>query len=313
MSYARITATGAYLPEKILTNHDLAALVDTSHEWIVERSGICERRIAASGETVVSMGAIAAGMALKNAGLVAHDIDLILVATCSAEHAFPSAACGIQAILGATKAAAFDISAACAGFVYALSTAAQFIQSGGVKNVLVIGSEVLSRVVDWTDRTSCVLFGDGAGAVVLSAAEKPGVLAYDLHADGKLGSILSLKQFQQDAAICMQGREVFKHAVTQLVRSSEKLMKKAGLDADAIDWVVPHQANSRIIDMVVSRLGLNPERVVVTLDKHANTSAASIPLALHEAVSDGRIQPGQTLLLEAFGGGLVWGGLILQL
>lgn len=312
MLYAKINGTGAYLPEKIVTNHDLEKMIDTSHEWIVGRSGICERHIAADNETPASMAEIAARQALENAGLNASELDLIIVATCSGENIFPSTACDLQHRLGAKKAAAFDVSAACSGFIFALTTANQFIKAGAAENVLVIGSEVMSRVIDWQDRTTCVLFGDGAGAVVLSSSTKPGIIGCDLNSDGGLGDILFLKNLQNDVKLNMSGREVFKQAVTRLTDSSRKLLAKCNVAVDDVDWVVPHQANLRIIQMVMSRLKLKPENVIVTVDKQANTSAASIPLALHTGVADGRIKPGQKLLLEAFGGGLTWGGVLID-
>lgn len=312
MLYAQISGTGAYLPEKILTNYDLEKIVDTSHDWIVERSGIQQRHIASDDETSATMAHAAAKMALKNAGISAADLDLIIVATCSGENIFPSTACQLQQSLSAKKAAAFDVSAACSGFIFALTTASQYIETGMYRNILVVGSEVMSRVIDWQDRSTCVLFGDGAGAVVLTPADKPGILGCDLNADGNLGDILFLKNLQNDAKIHMLGREVFKQAVGRLTDSSRGLLTKCQVAVDEVDWVVPHQANLRIIRMVMSKLKLKLENVIVTVDDQANTSAASIPLALHTGIADGRIQRNQTLLLEAFGGGLTWGGVLIR-
>lgn len=312
MLYAKISGTGAYLPEKILTNHDLEKMVDTSHEWIVDRSGIHQRHIAGDRETAASMAHIAATQALDNANLNASQLDLIIVATCSGENVFPSTACQLQNSLGAKQAAAFDVSAACSGFIFALTTANQYIKAGMYENVLVVGSEIMSRVVDWQDRTTCVLFGDGAGAVVLTPSTAPGILGCDLNTDGSLGDILFLKHLQAEAKLNMLGREVFKQAVGRLSDSSRELLDKCHVDVSDVDWVVPHQANLRIIRMVMSKLKLKPENVIVTVGEQANTSAASIPLALHTGVADGRIQAGQTLLFEAFGGGLTWGGVLIK-
>lgn len=319
MSFSRIAGVGSYLPEKVLTNHDLEKLVDTSDEWIVERSGISERHIAGDDETTVSMAEQAALAALDSSGLEPSQIDLIIIATCTPDKMFPSSACLLQNRLGAVNAASFDISAACSGFVYALSIADQYIKTGAAKQALVVGSETLSRVVNWQDRTTCVLFGDGAGAVVLSASDEPGVLATKLYSDGSYGDILCLPSavpfpVYDDRAmkISMQGREVFRLAVERLTSSVLNLTELANLNVGDIDWIVPHQANYRIIRMIIAKLKIPAEQVVVTVGEHANTSSASIPLALDRAVKDGRIQRGQTLLLEAFGGGLTWGGAIIK-
>jgi 3-oxoacyl-[acyl-carrier-protein] synthase III len=309
--YAKITGSGGYLPEKIVTNHDLEKTVETSHQWIVDRTGIHQRHIAADHETSATMAEQAAREALRNANLSPDALDLIIVATCTPEYTFPSTACQVQHLLGANRAAAFDVSAACAGFIYAMTTANQFIQNGAAKHVLVVGAETLSKITDWTDRTTCVLFGDGAGAVVLSASDKPGILATDLGADGSQGSILYRKNLAPDAKIFMSGRELFKRAVESLVQSSKTLLKQANLTAAAIDWVVPHQANLRIIRMVIGRMAVDSANTIITVDKHANTSAASIPLALHEGIVSQKIKRGQTLLLEGIGGGLAWGGCLL--
>lgn len=313
--YAKITGLGSYLPKKILTNDDLAKIVETSHEWIVERSGIHQRHIASENESVVSMAHLAAQEALQSAKLTPQDLDLIIVATCSAEYVFPSAACLLQEKLGATNAAAFDLGAACAGFVYALTTANQFIVSGGAKHVLVVGSEAMSRTLNWQDRTTCVLFGDGAGAVVLSQAEEPGILANKLYADGVQKDILYLQSAlgsEKPAYLCMQGKEVFRLAVERLANAITEIAAVANIDIAEIDWIVPHQANSRIIKMIASKLKLSLDKIIVTVDQHANTSSASIPLALHEAVKQGKIKSGQTILFEAFGGGLTWGSVLLR-
>jgi 3-oxoacyl-[acyl-carrier-protein] synthase-3 len=315
MIYSKIAGTGSFLPNKILTNHDLEKIVDTSHEWIVERSGIEQRHIAEEKDDVVSMSIAAAKEALSNASMTAAELDLIIIATCTPPNMFPSCACAVQAALGATQAAAFDISAACSGFIYGMATADNFIKAGSAKNVLVVGAEVISRSLNWEDRTTCVLFGDGAGAAILSASEAPGILATRLKADGNYGDVLYMESGLTEEAkpfIKMQGREVFKLAVTQLTNTAINILQDAGLSVSDIDWVVPHQANNRIIKMIISKLNLPDDKVITTVAQHANTSSASIPLALHQAISDGRIQRGQTLLLEAFGGGLTWGSAILK-
>jgi len=312
MKFSRIAGTGGYLPEKILTNHDLEKFVDTSHDWIVERTGIHQRHIAADDETTATMAKEAAQVALKNAGIEADQLDLIIVATCTPVNMFPSTASELQHLLGASKAGAFDIAAACTGFVYGLSIADQFIRSGQCKHVLVVGSEVLSRALDWKERTTCVLFGDGASAAVLSASDEAGIIATDLHSDGSLGDILYLPQQRTDGSVVMRGREVFRHAVEKLVASSHALLKQCGMTTKDLDWVVPHQANLRIILYVLDKLHIPVEQSILTIDQQANTSAASVGLALHEGVSSGRIQRGQTILLEAFGGGLVWGGALIR-
>ncbi|OBX09781.1 3-oxoacyl-ACP synthase [Gallibacterium salpingitidis] len=314
--YSRILATGSYLPQQIRTNADLEKMVDTSDEWISVRTGIKERRIAAANETVATMGYEAAKQCLAIANIDANEIDLVLVATTSGSHAFPSAACQIQQMLNIEDAISFDLAAACSGFVYALSVADQFIRTGKVKKALVIGSDLLSRRLNEQDRGTVILFGDGAGAVILEAAEQPGIISTHLHASGKDAGVLSLPinlPAQQDPEyLTMQGNETFKIAVRELANVVEETLQANQLAKEQIDWLVPHQANLRIISATAKKLNMDLSQVVVTLDRHGNTSAASIPTALDEAVRDGRIQRGQLLLLEAFGGGLTWGSALIR-
>lgn len=315
--YTKIIGTGSYLPEQVRTNVDLEKMVDTSDEWIVTRTGIRERRIAGPDETVASMGFHAAERALEMAGIDKNDIGLIVVATTSSSHAFPSSACMIQQLLEIEDAASFDLAAACAGFTYALSVADQYIKNGAVKNALVIGADVLARMLDPEDRGTIILFGDGAGAVVLGASEEQGIISTHLHADGRYGQLLTLsnqdrQNQQQPSYVTMAGNEVFKVAVTELAHIVEETLQANNLDREAIDWLVPHQANLRIISATARKLGMGMEKVVVTLDRHGNTSAASVPTALDEAVRDGRIQRGQLILLEAFGGGFTWGSALVR-
>ncbi|MEJ5111865.1 beta-ketoacyl-ACP synthase III [Erwinia billingiae] len=315
--YTKIIGTGSYLPEQVRTNADLEKMVDTSDEWIVTRTGIRERRIAGPDETVASMGFHAAERALEMAGIDKNDIGLIVVATTSSSHAFPSSACMIQQLLEIEDAASFDLAAACAGFTYALSVADQYIKNGAVKNALVIGADVLARMLDPEDRGTIILFGDGAGAVVLGASEEQGIISTHLHADGRYGQLLTLSNQdrhnqQQPSYVTMAGNEVFKVAVTELAHIVEETLQANNLDREAIDWLVPHQANLRIISATARKLGMGMEKVVVTLDRHGNTSAASVPTALDEAVRDGRIQRGQLILLEAFGGGFTWGSALVR-
>lgn len=315
--YTNIIGTGSYLPEQVRTNADLEKMVDTSDEWIVTRTGIRERRIAGPDETVASMGFHAAERALEMAGIDKNDIGLIVVATTSSSHAFPSSACMIQQLLEIEDAASFDLAAACAGFTYALSVADQYIKNGAVKNALVIGADVLARMLDPEDRGTIILFGDGAGAVVLGASEEQGIISTHLHADGRYGQLLTLsnqdrQNQQQPSYVTMAGNEVFKVAVTELAHIVEETLQANNLDREAIDWLVPHQANLRIISATARKLGMGMEKVVVTLDRHGNTSAASVPTALDEAVRDGRIQRGQLILLEAFGGGFTWGSALVR-
>lgn len=313
---------GGYLPERIMTNDDLSKLVDTSDDWIVERSGIRERRIAAPHEHTSDLAIAAARVALRHADVDASEIDLIILATATPDRTFPATATRVQAKLGATRAMAFDQQAVCSGFIYALATADAYLRGGMAKTALVIGAETFSRILDWSDRATCVLFGDGAGAVVLRAeesegdAEERGVLATDLHSDGTLEDLLYVdggpSSTQTVGHLRMQGREVFRHAVTNLAATAKAVMDKADVDGADVDWIVPHQANLRILNGTAKKLGIPIERVVITLDKHGNTSAASIPLALWTAVSDGKIRRGDLLLMEAMGGGMTWGALLVR-
>lgn len=309
MTFARIVATGSYLPPKVLTNADLATMVDTSDEWIIQRTGIKQRYVVDASDNVVTMGAKAARIALDTAGLSSDDIDMIIVATCTAEQVFPSVACLLQSELGIPNCPAFDIQAACSGFIYALSIGMQFINGKQAKRVLLVGTEAMSKVLDWTDRSSCILFGDGAGAVILEASDVPGVLSTHLNADGNYKDVLTLLNSDH---IHMQGNTVFRLAVKWLSEIARQALTANNLQAADVDWVVPHQANIRIIQSTVKSLGIPLEKVIVTVDKHANTSAASIPLALDVAIRDGRIKRGQNLLFEAFGGGLTWGSALVR-
>ena len=317
--YARITGTGSYLPGDAVSNTELAARgIDTSDEWIVTRTGIRSRHLAPVGTTASQLGCEAARRALDMAGVEATALDLIIVATSTPDFIFPSTACLIQAQLGNKGATAFDVQAVCAGFAYALGIAEKFIRSGSHKRALVIGAEVFSRILDWQDRGTCVLFGDGAGAVVLEAAETPGILATAMHADGSYAGILNVPgqisrgQVTGDPFLRMDGQAVFKFAVRVLAEVVQEVCAAAEVNSADIDWLIPHQANLRIIDATGRKLGIAPEKVVVTVDRHGNTSAASVPLALDEAVRDGRIQRGQKVLLEGIGGGFAWGAALLE-
>lgn len=320
--YSRIAGTGSYLPEKVLTNDDLAQFVDTSDEWITARTGIRERHVAAEGETTCDLAHQAAIRAMEAAGVTGADLDLIIVGTTTPDLIFPSTACLLQARLGASGCGAFDVNAACSGFIYALTVADQFIRAGTVKTVLVVGSETLTRMLDWGDRSTCVLFGDGAGAVVLKADRETGILSTHLHADGAKKELLwnpvgvsaGFKPGEKNAGVrvLMTGNEVFKHAVKALDSVVEETLEANGLDRHAIDWLIPHQANLRIIEATAKRLDMPMDRVVVTVDRHGNTSSGSVPLALDEAIRSGRVQRGQLLLLEAFGGGFTWGAVLLR-
>jgi 3-oxoacyl-[acyl-carrier-protein] synthase III len=316
--HARIIGTGSYLPEKILTNHDLSQLVDTSNEWIVTRTGIRERRIAADDQSASDLALIAARRALDAAGVAADQLGLMIVATTTPDMIFPSTACILQAKLGARGFPCFDVQAVCSGFVYALTIADLFVRSRQCEYALVVGTEVYSRILDWKDRGTCVLFGDGAGAVVLAASESPGVLGSCLHADGRYTKMLAVPGqvcggiVRGTPFVTMEGSSVFKFAVRVLEEAVDELLAKHQMERAAIDWLVPHQANLRIIEATARKLGLNMDHVVVTVDRHANTSAASIPLALDEAVRDGRIRRGQHLVLEAVGGGFTWGAALVR-
>jgi 3-oxoacyl-[acyl-carrier-protein] synthase-3 len=325
--YSKIIGTGSYLPAQRVTNADLAAQlaakgIETSDEWIVTRSGIQARHYAASDESASDLAVEAANKALEAAGLSAEQIDLIIVATSTPDFYgnFPSTACIVQNKLGIrNNGAAFDVAAVCSGFVYALSTADAFIKAGNAKNVLVIGTEVFSRILDFNDRGTCVLFGDGAGAVVMSASSEPGVLAVKLHADGSHGDILCGPSNPTNAAISgqkflyMDGQAVFKLAVTVLEKVANEALEHAKMPASDIDWLIPHQANIRIMNGTAKKLGLPPEKMVVTVNEHGNTSAASIPLALDQAVRDGRVKPGQNILMEGVGGGFTWGAVLARM
>ncbi len=321
MIYSRITGTGSFLPEKILTNHDLEKMVDTTDEWITDRTGIKKRHIVNDNETTCDLAEQAAKAAMKSANVTKDDIDLIVVATTTPDRIFPSTACLLQERLDVHGCAAFDIQAVCTGFVYALGVADKFVKTGSAKCALIVGAETLSRVLDWTDRSTCVLFGDGAGAVILQASDEPGILSTHLHADGAYKELLTVPAgvsenydvlARGEAKMTMQGNEVFKMAVNTLGRIVDETLENNKLKKSDIDWLVPHQANIRIILATAKKLKMNMDHVVVTVDEHGNTSAASIPLALDVAVRDGRIKRGETLLLEAFGGGFTWGSALLK-
>lgn len=317
--YARLIGTGSYLPGNPVSNHDLAARgIDTDDEWIVSRTGIRTRHLAEPGTTSSALGLEAAKRALEMAGITADQIDLIIVATSTPDFIFPSTACIIQGELGNKGAAAFDVQAVCAGFTYALGIAEKFIRSGSHQRALVIGAEVFSRILDWNDRGTCVLFGDGAGAVVLEASEKPGILATAMHADGSQFGILNVPgqvcggQVTGDPFLRMDGQAVFKFAVRVLAEVAQEVCATTGVASAEVDWLIPHQANIRIIEATGKKLGVDRDRVIVSVDRHGNTSAASVPLALDEAVRDGRIQRGQKVLLEGVGGGFTWGAALLE-
>jgi len=321
VSYARIAGTGSYLPEKIVTNADLEKTVDTTDEWIRSRTGIEERHIAADGEYTVDLAEQAALKAMAAAGVTKDDIDLIIIGTTTADRVFPSTACLLQQRLDIHGCAAFDVQAVCTGFVYALGIADKFIRSGSAKCALVIGAETLSRIIDWSDRNTCVLFGDGAGAVVLEQSDEPGILSTHLHADGAYESLLTVnygistgvdKILEGAGGIQMKGNEVFKMAVNTLGRIVDETLAHNNMEKSDIDWLVPHQANIRIINATAKKLKMSTDHVVVTVNKHGNTSAASVPLALDTAVRDGRIKRGETILLEAFGGGFTWGSALIK-
>ena len=321
MTYARITGTGGYLPENVMTNHDLEKILDTSDQWIRERTGIEQRHIAVEGQTTVDLAEQASLLAIEAAGINAQDIDLIILATSTPDKIFPSSACILQARLDIHGCPAFDIQAVCTGFVYALAVAEKFIKTGSSKKVLVIGAEIFSRILDWKDRTTCVLFGDGAGAVILEADEETGILSTHIHADGKYENLLRVPYGIADgydqvkagkAFVEMKGNEVFKMAVNTLGRIVDETLAANHMMKSDIDWLVPHQANTRIISATAKKLKMSMDQVVITVNKHGNTSAASIPLALDVAVRDGRIKENELLLLEAFGGGFTWGSVLLR-
>ncbi|HFD79423.1 MAG TPA: ketoacyl-ACP synthase III [Gammaproteobacteria bacterium] len=321
MIYTRISGTGSYLPDKVLTNQDLEKLVDTSDQWIRERTGISTRHVAAEDQTTVDLAEYASQRALEAAGRDAQDIDLIIVATTTPDRVFPSTACLLQKRLDRHGCAAFDVQAVCTGFVYALSVADKFIRTGSARCALVVGAETLTRLLDWNDRSTCVLFGDGAGAVVVEASEEPGILSTHLHADGAYENLLSVKGGisqgydslrDGNGYVTMKGNEVFKVAVNTLGRIVDETLEANNLEQSDIDWLIPHQANIRIIQATAKKLRMSMDHVVVTVGEHGNTSAASVPLALDVAVRDGRIQRGETLLMEAFGGGFTWGSILLK-
>ena len=317
MIYAKIAGTGSYLPEKILSNADLEKIVDTTDEWIVQRVGVRRRHLVGnSGDTTASMAEAAARDAIASAKIEANDIDLIIVATASPDCLFPSIACMIQEKLGiSNECAAFDVNAGCSGFIYIMNIADQYIRAGAAKNILIVGVDTLSTVVDWTDRSTCILFGDGAGAAILSASDQPGILATHIHADGRYASLLCAENalFSGKAKnyIQMQGNAVFKVAVTKLGEIVDQTLAKANVDKHEIDWLIPHQANTRIIQAMAKRLDLSMDKVILTIEEHGNTSAASIPLALDFAAKNKKIKRGQKLLLEAFGAGFAWGSALV--
>jgi len=318
MAYSRIAGTGSYLPEQRLTNQQLAETVDTTDEWIFERTGIRARHIAAAEQQTSDLALHAAQRAMEAAGVTAADIDLIVVATSTPDMIFPSTACLLQAKLGVTRGAAFDVQAVCSGFIYALATADKFVSTGSARCALVIGAETFSRILDWTDRRTCVLFGDGAGAVVLTASDQPGVLSSHLHSDGRHSGILRVPGGVQNGKVVgnpfveMNGQAVYKQAVRVLGEVTQEALSAHGLTGADLDWMVPHQAHIRIIMSTAEKLGLKPEQVVTTVHEHGNTSAASIPLALDTAVRDGRIQRGHNVIFEAVGGGLTWGAVLVR-
>lgn len=315
-----IAGTGSALPKRVVTNHELAQTVDTSDEWIVERSGIRQRYMAGEGETTSTLATQAARKALAAAGVEGSQIGLIVLATTTPDQTFPATATIVQDAIGANGGIAFDVAAVCSGFLYALGVADSMLRAGMAKRALVIGAETMTRLLDWQDRTTCVLFGDGAGAVVLEARDVaeggPGILATHLHADGAHNELLYVdggpSTTQSVGHLRMKGREVFRHAVVNLADVLGNVLNKCGLSAADVDWVVPHQANQRILDATAKKLGLPPEKVVVTVDQHANTSAASVPLALDSAVADGRIKRGDLIVLEAMGGGFTWGASLVR-
>ncbi|MDH3672573.1 MAG: ketoacyl-ACP synthase III [Gammaproteobacteria bacterium] len=321
MNYSGVIGSGGYLPEKVLTNADLEKMVDTSDEWILSRTGVRERRIAAEGEHTVDLAEHATRRAIEAADIDVRDIDLIVVATTTPDQVFPSTACLLQKRLGIHGCPAFDVQAVCTGFVYALDVADKFVRTNSADCALVVGAETFSRIIDWSDRNTCVLFGDGAGAVLLQAVDKPGIISSHLHADGQYTALLEVpagiskgydKVINGEAYVTMGGAEVFKVAVKQLGSIVDETLEANNMKTSDVTWLVPHQANIRIIAATARKLGLSMDHVVVTIDRHGNTSAASIPLAFDEAVRDGRIKRGDIVLMEAFGGGFTWGSVLLN-
>jgi 3-oxoacyl-[acyl-carrier-protein] synthase-3 len=316
MKHSRITGTGSYLPERILTNAELERSIDTTDEWIFTRTGIRERHIVAEGQYTSDMALEAAKKAIEAANIDIQSIDLIVLATTTPDRTFPSTACLLQKKLGIINCPAFDLQAVCSGFVYALATADNFIKAGAAKCVLVVGADAMSRITDWTDRSNCILWGDGAGAVILQASNEQGILSTHLHANGNFADMLTVPQGvsnqEGSKTILMEGNAVFKMAVNTLDAIVDDTLAANGLEKSDIDWLVPHQANIRILQSTAKKLGMSMDRVVTTVDKHGNTSAASIPLALDVAVRDGRIKRGETILMEAFGGGFTWGSVLMK-
>ncbi|MBI1180545.1 MAG: beta-ketoacyl-ACP synthase III [Alphaproteobacteria bacterium] len=316
-----VAGVGSYLPARIVTNADMAKIVDTSDDWIVERTGIRQRHIAAEGECTSDLAIAAGERALANAGMAADDIDMVIVATATPDETFPATAVTVQSRLGITHGGAFDLQAVCSGFVYGFGVADNLIRGGLARNILLIGAETFSRILDWEDRTTCVLFGDGAGAVVLKgedgkAAEQRGIIGTRLRSDGSKHDLLYVdggpSKTQTVGKLRMQGKEVFRYAVTNLSEIVKEVLEENGLESSDVDWIVPHQANRRILDATARKLAIDPDKVVVTVQDHGNTSAASVPLALDQAVSDGRIKPGDLVLLEAMGGGFTWGASLVR-
>jgi 3-oxoacyl-[acyl-carrier-protein] synthase-3 len=316
MKHSRITGTGSYLPERILTNAELERSIDTTDEWIFTRTGIRERHIVAEGQYTSDMALEAAKKAIEAANIDIQSIDLIVLATTTPDRTFPSTACLLQQKLGIINCPAFDLQAVCSGFIYALATADNFIKAGAAKCVLVVGADAMSRITDWTDRSNCILWGDGAGAVILQASDEQGILSTHLHANGNFADMLTVPQgvsnLEGSKTILMEGNAVFKMAVNTLDAIVDDTLAANGLEKSDVDWLVPHQANIRILQSTAKKLGMSMDRVVTTVDKHGNTSAASIPLALDVAVRDGRIKRGETILMEAFGGGFTWGSVLMK-
>ena len=321
MKYSKIIGTGSYLPEKTLSNYDFEKFVDTTNEWIVTRTGIHSRHVAGKDETPVSMAEVAAKKALEAAGLNATDIDLIVISTATPEKFFPSTACLLQERLQTKSCIAFDVNAACSGFLYGITIADNFIRSGSIKNALVISSEVMTSLVDWKDRNTCVLFGDGAGAVVLQASDEPGIISSKLHANGRQKDTLYFdtdlfyqnKETTEPRKFQMKGRELFKFAVEAMADVAKEVLEDANMEISAVDWIIPHQANNRIIEALTKRLRFPAEQVINTIAEQANTSSASIPLALDHAIRDNVIKSGQIVLMDAFGAGLAWGGVLIKI